>query len=66
MRELPQGANLAVNDKVIVKGFSKIGKIVNDDPADLYFTVEFERIKILVDKKTQTILLPANCFTVQD
>ena len=54
-----------VNKNVIVKGFSKIGKIVNDDPADSYFTVEFERIKILVDKKTQTIVLPSGCVTIQ-
>jgi hypothetical protein len=53
-----------LNDKVIVKGFNKIGKIVNDDPADSYFTVEFEKIKIQVDRKTQTIVLPSGCFTV--
>ena len=55
-----------VNKNVIVKGFSKIGKIVNDDPAESYVTVEFERIKILVDKKSQTIILPAGCVTIQD
>jgi hypothetical protein len=53
-------------NKVIVKGLSKIGKIVNDDPADSYFTVEFEKIKILVDKKTHTVVLPSNCVTIRD
>ena len=54
------------DDKIIVRGFSKIGKIINDDPADSYVTVEFERIKILVDKKTQTIVLPSGCVTIQN
>lgn len=49
---------------IIVRGFSKVGKIVNDDPTDTYFTVEFERIKVQVDKKTQTIILPTNCVTI--
>lgn len=53
-------------DNIIVRGFSKIGKIVNDDPAESYVTVEFERIKILVDKKSQTIVLPTGCVTLRD
>lgn len=52
------------DDKIIVRGFSKIGKIVNDDSVDSYVTVEFEKIRIMVDKKTQTILLPTNCVTI--
>lgn len=53
------------NKKVIVRGFNKIGTIVNDSPVDSYFTVEFERIKIQVDRKTQTIVLPDGCVTFQ-
>jgi hypothetical protein len=53
-------------DKIIVRGFSKIGTIINDDPTDTHFTVEFERVRVLVDKKTQTIILPTNCVTIQN
>ena len=52
------------DNKIIVRGFSKIGKIVNDNSADSYVTVEFEKIKVQVDRKTQTILLPSNCVTI--
>jgi len=54
-----------LNDKIIVRGFNKIGKIVNDDPIDDFVTVEFEKIRIQVDRKTQTIILPTNCVTIQ-
>lgn len=53
---------MSANDKIIVRGFNKIGRIVNDDPVDSYYTVEFEKIRIQVDKKTQTIILPTGCF----
>lgn len=54
------------NDKIIVKGFAKIGRIVHDDPADSFLTVEFEKIKIQVDKKSNTIVLPSGCVTIQE
>lgn len=54
------------DNKIIVKGFSKIGTIINDDPSESHLVVEFEKIKILVDKKSQTIILPSNCVTVQN
>ena len=55
-----------VNDKIIVRGMSKVGRIVNDDPSDTYLVVEFEKIKVLVDKKSQCIVLPKNCVVIQD
>lgn len=54
------------NKNIIVRGFSKVGTIVNDDPADPFVTVEFEKIKIRVDKATQTIVLPSGCVTIQN
>ena len=55
-----------LNDKIIVRGFSKIGRVVDNNPVDLYLTVEFERIKVQVDKKTQNIGLPSGCVTLQN
>jgi hypothetical protein len=55
-----------LNDKIIVRGFSKIGRVVDNNPVDLYLTVEFERIKVQVDKKTQNIVLPSGCVTLQN
>lgn len=55
-----------MNDHIIVRGFSKIGTVVQDDPADSVLVVEFERVRIQVDRVTKNIILSKDCVKIVD
>lgn len=53
-------------DYVAVRGFNKLGKVVHESPVESQMIVEFEKIRLFVDKKTRVVIFPSNCVIVQD